>query len=100
MLLLIPAFRSLLSSGALLLPGAFFFATRKVSCFLGRAALVLSASLPASANAATQHAITFNHTALMMIDTWQSLYRRNLPPLPLLSASLSLDVFQKLKAGA
>ena len=63
---LIPAFRSLLSSGASLLSGAFFFGTRKVSWFLGLAALVLSASLPASANAASQHTITFDHYSLMI----------------------------------
>jgi hypothetical protein len=68
MLLLIPAFRSLLSSGASLLSGAFFFGTRKVSWFSGLAALMLSATLPASANAASQLTITFDHYSLMVIS--------------------------------
>lgn len=64
MLLLIPAFRSLLASGASLLSGAFFFGARNVSWFFGLAALVLSATLPASAKAASQHTITFDHYSL------------------------------------
>jgi len=99
MLLLIPAFRSLLSSGALLLSGAFFFGTRKVSWFLGLAALVLSASLPASANAATQHAITFDHYSLMIDGKRVFIYSGEFHPFRLPSPSLWLDVFQKMKAG-
>src|SRR5260221_7131503 len=99
MLLLIPAFRSLLSSGALLLSGAFFFGTRKVSWFFGLAALVLSASLPASANAATQHAITFDHYSLMIDGKRVFICSGEFHPFRLPSPSLWLDVFQKMKAG-
>src|SRR5260370_3806974 len=99
MLLLIPAFRSLLSTGASLLSGAFFFGARKVSWFLGLAALVLSATLPASANAASQHSITFDHYSLMIDGKQVFVYSGEFHPFRLPSPSLWLDVFQKMKAG-
>ena len=99
MLLLIPAFRSLLSTGASLLSGTFFFRARKVSWFLGLAALVLPATLPASANSASQHTIAFDHYSLMIDGKRLFVYSGEFHPFRLPSPSLWLDVFQKMKAG-
>jgi beta-galactosidase GanA len=91
--------RSVLSTGASLCFSAFFLVSRKITWCLLLAALVLTAVRPATANAANQHTITFDHYSLMIDGKRVFVYSGEFHPFRLPSPDLWLDVFQKMKAG-